>query len=146
VKRIVLDANILIRGVLGSQVYSLLEQYHHSTQFLTTETAFEEIERHLPQILAKRHPDPELQQLVLANIGFLHRLVTAIPLSIITPFEVEARTRLHNRDVDDWHILALEMGLNCPIWTEDNDFFGVGVTTWRTANIRYFFEPMFRLC
>jgi predicted nucleic acid-binding protein len=140
VTRIVLDANILIRGVLGSHVFDLLERHAGDIQFLTTETAFEEIERHLPQILAKRHPDPELQNLTLANIFLLKRLVTTIPLSVIAVFEIEAKARLQNRDLDDWHILALALGVGCPIWTEDNDFFGVGVATWRTANILHFFK------
>ena len=34
------------------------------------------------------------------------------------------------RDPDDWPILAAALALDCPIWTEDRDFFGVGVATW----------------
>ncbi|MFM7408759.1 MAG: PIN domain-containing protein [Cuspidothrix sp.] len=28
----------------------------------------------------------------------------------------------------------------CPIWTEDQDFFGTGIATWRTKNIEIFFN------
>jgi len=45
---------------------------------------------------------------------------------------------LRQRDVEDWPILATALLFNCPIWTEDKDFFGVGVATWTTANIRFY--------
>jgi hypothetical protein len=35
-------------------------------------------------------------------------------------------------------VLALVFG--CPIWTEDQDFFGTGIATWRTKNIEIFFQ------
>ena len=41
---------------------------------------------------------------------------------------------------NNWPILAVALLLNCPIWTEDQDFFGVGVATWTTANIGLFLE------
>jgi hypothetical protein len=28
--------------------------------------------------------------------------------------------------------------LGCPIWTEDNDFFGAGVPTWTTDRVELF--------
>ena len=31
---------------------------------------------------------------------------------------------------DDWPALALGLQLECAIWTEDQDFFGIGVATW----------------
>ena len=39
-------------------------------------------------------------------------------------------------------MLACALLLNCPIWTEDRDFFGTGVATWTTALVElYFTEP-----
>lgn len=35
----------------------------------------------------------------------------------------------------DWPVVAAALALNCPIWTEDQDFFGVGVPTWTSARV-----------
>jgi predicted nucleic acid-binding protein len=50
-------------------------------------------------------------------------------------FEPEARKRLGVRDPDDWPVLAAALALDCPIWTEDTDFFGCGVATWTTNRV-----------
>ena len=46
-----------------------------------------------------------------------------------------ARQRLFRRDEDDWPILAAALALDCPIWTEDTDFFGCGVAIWTTDRV-----------
>ncbi len=53
-------------------------------------------------------------------------------------FQAEARKRLAARDPNDWPILAAALALDCPIWTEDTDFFGCGVATWTSASIDSF--------
>lgn len=55
---LVLDANILIRAVLGERVFELLLQYADTVRFFAPELAFHEAETHLPRILA-RHGIPE---------------------------------------------------------------------------------------
>ena len=53
-----------------------------------------------------------------------------------------ALARIGPRAPDDWPVLACALLLNCPIWTEDRDFFGTGVATWTTALVeQYFTEP-----
>jgi predicted nucleic acid-binding protein len=42
------------------------------------------------------------------------------------------------RDIKDWTIVALALSLNCPIWTEDQDFFGIGIAVWNTRNIEIY--------
>jgi len=51
---LVLDANILIRGVLGSRVLLLLRRYEGQLEFFAPDTAFREAREHLPGILTKR--------------------------------------------------------------------------------------------
>ena len=46
-----------------------------------------------------------------------------------------ARQRMDRRDKDDWPILAAALALDCPIWTEDADFFECGVATWTTDRV-----------
>lgn len=55
---IVLDANILIRAVLGKRVPALLDQYGGEVAFLTPSMAFSEAARHIPAISLKRGNDP----------------------------------------------------------------------------------------
>ncbi len=60
-----------------------------------------------------------------------------IPITqeIYSEYEDDAKKRIGERDLNDWQILALALFLNSPIWTEDQDFFGVGIATWNTRNI-----------
>ncbi len=41
----------------------------------------------------------------------------------------DTRLRIKSRDIRDWPIVATALTLNCPIWTEDQDFFGSGIPT-----------------
>ena len=65
-------------------------------------------------------------------------LVTIVGDDLYGDFEAEARKRLGARDPEDWPILAAALALGCPIWTEDTDFFGCGVATWRSGSIDIF--------
>jgi predicted nucleic acid-binding protein len=51
---LVLDANILIRAVLGSRVLFLIRSYVEQMEFLAPDTAFQEAREHLPSILERR--------------------------------------------------------------------------------------------
>ena len=39
---------------------------------------------------------------------------------------------------EDWPVLACALALECPIWTEDRDFFGTGVATWTSDRVELF--------
>jgi predicted nucleic acid-binding protein len=54
---LVLDANILIRAVLGKRVRTILEQYAATVRFLAPDVAFGDAWEHLPSILSKRGID-----------------------------------------------------------------------------------------
>ena len=51
---LVLDANILIRAVLGSRVLFLLHKYAERVDFMAPDTAFQEARERLPEILERR--------------------------------------------------------------------------------------------
>ncbi len=53
-RRLVLDANIIVRAVLGNRVRELIERFCTEVQMLAPATAFAEVEEHLPLIYAKR--------------------------------------------------------------------------------------------
>ena len=60
----------------------------------------------------------------------LTSLIAAVDADLYEIYEVEAKQRIAVRDMDDWPIVAVSLMLDCPIWTEDTDFFGAGVATW----------------
>ncbi|ETW93854.1 MAG: hypothetical protein ETSY1_37425 [Candidatus Entotheonella factor] len=135
-KKIVLDANILVRGVLGERVPDLLERYHHHVRFYTPSQCFSEAREHLPAILNRRS-QVDLG-VTLQALNALHAIVQSVNESDYAAFEAEAKRRISERDVDDWPLIAIAMALDCPIWTEDRDFFGTGIATWRTRNVEIY--------
>lgn len=40
--------------------------------------------------------------------------------------------------VRDWPGVAAALLLNCPVWTEGQDFFGTGLSTWTTATVEIY--------
>ncbi|ACB49376.1 hypothetical protein cce_0024 [Crocosphaera subtropica ATCC 51142] len=76
----------------------------------------------------------------LETLNILLNFITIVDRSLYSQFEKNARERMRTRDIDDWPILALSLVFNCPIWTEDTDFFCAGVATWTTDRIHLLFE------
>ncbi len=122
---LVLDANILIRAVLGRKVLNLLLQYGPHVDLAAPDAAFHDARERLPAHLRKRPLDEATGTAVLASLS---PLVDRLELELYLPFETEARARL--RDQEDWPILASALALECGVWTKDQDFFGTGVPTW----------------
>ena len=143
VEMIVLDANILIRAVLGCRVRQLLESYAaRGVHFYAPEVAFDDTRKYLPPLLKKRgKPDADLP----ASIQYLQRLVAPIDRELYSAFEGEARRRLRGRDENDWPVVATAPALACGVWTEDADFFGTGVAVWTTNRIEIFLEAQANL-
>lgn len=134
-KALVLDANILIRAVLGQRVRRLIEQHAGSVSFFAPESAFEEAEEHLPLLAIRRNGDPAK---LLAVLRCLSAVVEVLGRDVYAPFEPQARERLGTRDPEDWPVLASALAIGCPIWTEDSDFFGCGVPTWTSERVEIF--------
>jgi predicted nucleic acid-binding protein len=134
-KLIVLDTNILIRAVLGERVPNLLEKYSPNCSFVTPATCYDELNHHLPKILQKRNLS---LQLFLNAIAKLTKVVAPLSEEIYSEYKFDAQRRIEERDIKDWTIVALALSLNCPIWTEDQDFFGIGIATWNTRNIEIY--------
>lgn len=134
---IVLDANILIRAVLGRRVRQILEEYAtRGAKFYAPAHSYAEAERHLPDLLKKFGKVGE----VSAELHYLESLVEPLEIELYAVFEKEARIRLVGRDEEDWPVLAAAFALASPIWTEDKDFFGTGVPTWTTKHIEIFLK------
>jgi hypothetical protein len=108
---IVLDANILIRAVLGRRVRQLIEIYAgKGVRFFA--------------------PD----------IAFLRNFIEPVEPELYAAFDQEARQRLRGRDENDRPILASVLALAYPASAEDDDFFAAGVAVWITNRIEIFFR------
>lgn len=132
---LVLDANILIRAVLGKRVRNLLEQYESTTDFFSPEVCFHEARQHLPTILHRRGLDPAA---ALSLLDGLALLVQPVEHALYQAYAAVARQRLTGRDLRDWPVAALALALGLPIWTEDQDFFGSGIATWTTDRVELY--------
>lgn len=136
---IVLDANILIRFVLGAKVPALLVAHAATIDFLAPDTAFEEARKHLPTILRARGDDGTGEAAALEELDAVTAVVTPVPASSYESLRAPALARIGQHDPHDWPVLACALLLDCPIWTEDRDFFGTGVATWTTALVELYF-------
>lgn len=134
-RRIVLDANILIRAMLGVKVGRLLIKYAESIEFCTPSIAFEDAEMNLPSIMSKRGIGPA--QLAL-GMDAVRLMVEELPGEVTDPMRATALQRIGRRDPDDWPIVAAALILDCPIWTEDKDFFGAGIPTWSSELVEIY--------
>jgi predicted nucleic acid-binding protein len=135
---IVLDANILIRAVLGRRVRQIVETYAaRGIHFYAPDVAFDDARKHLPPLLKRRgKPEAELP----AALEYLRHIIEPVDRDLYSGFEYEARRRLRGRDEDDWPVLAAALALACAVWTEDADFFGTSIAVWTTNSVEIYLE------
>lgn len=134
-KRIVLDANILMRAVLGKKVKPLLEKHYADVQFFAPEVCYQDAKKYLPPLFKKKNLEEED---AIAALEELMRLVNIVDMGAYGLHEIEAKQRIAIRDIDDWPVVAVALMLNCPVWTEDADFFGTGIATWTSDRVHLY--------
>lgn len=131
-KAIVLDANILIRAVLGQRVRQLLLEHAATVKFFSPDVAYADARKYLPALLEKRGVNSAAALRVLDT---LEAMVLPLEFDLYAGLQHQALQRIAMRDADDWPVLACAMTLGCPVWTEDADFFGTGVATWTSDRV-----------
>jgi predicted nucleic acid-binding protein len=134
-RRLVLDANILLRGILGTKVLSLLEAHEDAVSFYSPDVCFDDARKYIPELAIRRGFDPAAGLRVLDQVA---NIVGVVDRSLYEECEEMARNRIAMRDPGDWPIVATSLLLDCPIWTEDRDFFGSGIATWTTQTIELY--------
>ena len=132
---LVLDANILIRAVLGKKVKELLMKFQDVVTFLTPDVCFDDANKYLPELFEKRNLSPGLALNVLSELKKIIQIVDEEVYEIY--FEL-AKQRIKTRDFYDWPIVATALAFKCPVWTEDRDFFGSGLSVWTSDRIHIF--------
>lgn len=138
---IVLDANILIRAVLGNKVRALITGNIERVDFFTPDVCVADAQKYLPLLFEKRAMPTEPALILLNNLTPLLHIVDNL---IYERVAEEAQLRIKRRDIQGWPVVATALTLNCPIWTEDQDFFGTGISTWTTDRVHLFFEESTR--
>ncbi len=135
-RKVVLDANILLRGVFGIRVRDLLTSYYETVVFYTPEVCVEEALKYIPPIAQRKRLDPDVSKANLTQL--LDSCLNIVECNLYEEFEQRARARIASRDADDWPVVATALLLEAPIWTEDRDFFGSGIATWTSAKIELY--------
>jgi len=134
-RALVLDANILLRAVLGPRVRGLIERHSERVLLMIPAGCVEEVREYVPILCEKRGwsaaPAVELLE---ALLGSLH----VIDMPLFVEFKADALRRIGARDPEDWPIVALALAVDAPVWTEDTDFFGSGIATWTTGNVEVY--------
>lgn len=134
-KRLVIDANILIRACLGVRARALIVDFASEVDFYVAEANAAEASGYIGELASHRGLDPQICQEALLS---LMEVVQMVDTPLIEAAQDEALKRI--RDPADWPALALAMQLECAIWTEDQDFFGTGVATWTTATVQRYLD------
>ena len=134
-KAIVLDANILIRAVLGKRVRELILENAATVKFFAPDVAYADARKYLPELLEKRGV---MRDAAMAVLDGLEDVVQAIEFELYVGMQQQALQRIAIRDADDWPVLACAMTIGCPVWTKDADFFGTGVATWTTDRVELY--------
>jgi predicted nucleic acid-binding protein len=129
-KRLVIDANILIRGCLGLRVRTLIAEYADQVDFFVAEANVAEAAAYIADLARAKSLDEAICTEALRS---LMRVVQLVEDSVLDSAREEALARI--RDADDWPALALGLQLECAIWTEDQDFFGTGIATWTSGTV-----------
>lgn len=134
---LVLDANIMLRGVLGDAVSSLLSRFSNSVDFYLPHLAMLDARRHVAVRALKLGVDPAK---LFSKLDQLEELVHVVHDADYGIHQTAASNRIRTRDLSDWPIVATCLLLEAPSWTEDRDFFGCGIATWTTKTVGIFLQ------
>jgi predicted nucleic acid-binding protein len=129
-----------MRAVLGRHVRQIIETHSEHAAFFAPDIAFADARRHLPDVVRKRGGDEAAVLAALELLDAVARNVDEIESEAYETQRSAALARIEKRDPDDWPILATAMAFDCPVWTEDNDFFGTGVPTWTSDRVELYLK------
>lgn len=129
--RLVTDTNILVRCSQGRASERVTFLLTNGAELLTTD----------------RNVD-ELIGVLRGVFGFSEDHAVDKAVEVARPFGIvfaetyegersRALARLGLGGQSDWPVLAASLALNVAVWSEDTDFFGTGVPTWTTHNVRH---------
>jgi len=129
IEKLAVDANPILSAIIGGNARSVFLALE-DVAFYTTAFNFKEVEKYIPLFAVKRNIPPE----------DLYMALSMLPLSVCdTEFYKDkinqAKKLIEKRDHDDVHLLALALKFNCPIWSNDKDFGGLGIRVYETMEL-----------
>ena len=129
IERLAVDANPILSAIIGGSARAVFLSAS-KTLFYTTVFNYKEVEKYIP-ILASKKDLP---------IEDLYAALSMLPLSVCDDEFYknkinQAKKMLEKRDSDDVHLLALALKLDCPLWSNDKDFDGLGVRVYSTLDL-----------
>lgn len=139
---LVLDASTAVAESLRRRGIVLFED--ERLELYMSEEAWSETQHELRKrvtIISAGRGFPPSEEDALLNLttAALSACLEIVPREAYLPFRDAALGRIP-QDPNDWHCVALALAINAGIWTEDRDFFGSGLATWRTPILRHVLE------
>jgi hypothetical protein len=126
------DANILVRCSVGRAALDIDELRAKGVALATTDAQAREAKHVL------HHKFGVPVELAAAEVDGVISCMEVYHAPTYRGQQAAAQARIHHKNTKDWPILAAAIASNADIWTDDRDFFGVGVPTWTTRNVRFF--------
>lgn len=135
--RLVVDTSVLVGELLRQRGRDRLAD--HRLETFLSEQAHGEVHHELPRRITAfaDHRGLTARQrtsLIRRTLEAVDASAVVVPEAVYAQVEEEARWRSW-RDPEDWHVVAAALVLECGVWTNDNDFLGVGVPTWSTQTL-----------
>lgn len=129
---IVLDANIIVSAIAGTHTRTRLGRLLDSGADLAVPAPqLSEAIRVLTDKLGVPAAD------AAALVEQISQVVRVLEPAAYAGLEASAKARLHERAQNDWPILAAALAFDASVWSNDRDFFGVGVAIWSTRNVQF---------
>jgi predicted nucleic acid-binding protein len=132
--KVVVDASVLVGELLRQRGRALIArtelELFGSAQVLE-ETRYE-LGRRINRM--SRLTEGQQQELLRECQQVVSACVMDCSLTVYQAWEEIARERVP-RDPNDWSTVALALVLGAEIWTQDADFLGCGIPTWRTETL-----------
>jgi len=135
--RLIVDTSVLVGELLRARGRERLGA--DRLELFIPEQMWSETEVELPRRIASFARQHQLdrgiaERLTTLCLEAVEANVIIIDHAVYAAAEEEAVAR-SLRDRRDWPVVACALALSAGIWTNDNDFLGVGVPTWTTDTL-----------
>jgi len=129
---IVVDANVIVSNAIGVQTARAMAKLFEAG--VSVAVCAPQLREAHSVLTHKLRVAPAVVSVVLDTLKSRARIIDP---SGYVQFEAAARARLHERAQLDWPVLAAALAYDGAIWSNDRDFFGVGVPVWSTRNVAF---------
>ena len=125
-EKLAVDANPILSAIIGGSARAVFLAAKE-TIFYTTSFNFKRVEKYIPVLSSKRKIPLEGLYMALSLLP-----VTVCDMEFYKNKMAQAKRMLVKRCPEDAHLLALSLKLDCPVWSNDRDFEGLGIKVYST--------------